>query len=50
LKTKLKTGDIVKLKKNDQRKYADKQWLNWVRTSKARNAIERSLKRKEQNL
>jgi GTP pyrophosphokinase len=50
LKTKLKTGDIVKLKTNDQRKYADKQWLNWVRTSKARNAIERSLKRKEQNL
>lgn len=47
---KLKTGDIVKIKTDKNKKNANKIWLKYVVTSKAKKKIKQSLKRQRHGI
>lgn len=46
LNTELHSGDMVEIRKDVHRQWPNPQWLDWVRTSKARNAIQMQLRQR----
>lgn len=46
LNTPLHSGDVVEIRKDLGRKWPDAQWLNWIHTSKAREAIQAQLRQR----
>ncbi len=46
LNTELHSGDMVEIRKDPDRQWPNPQWIDWVRTNKARNAIQLQLRQR----
>ncbi|MBA3530621.1 MAG: HD domain-containing protein [Ardenticatenales bacterium] len=49
LNSELHSGDVVEIQKDLSRKWPEPQWLGWVKTSKARDAIQMQLRQRPES-